>query len=399
MAFISKLKPNNNSVADNTSHSPHRKNCKTYMSKQEETQDQLIEKFITQIKEHTNYKGFFGRYSPASVNSFIKHYAVRKAVWTVNGKGFNTEMERMELMWETEAMKRLGEIQQVKLFLFQCDYRAGAIDEPTGAIRTIFDFIYWKDNVLNARFLEPITPADIRLYNEYLISPDVEHNPFIFIEDWQDFEDIRAAYTEPEETERTVPGWYLYYFNYTGRGIELTLPDIKKEKDTYYFLEGNKERGREIREAEKKALEENPKLAEEKAPYFNEYVDNNLDNFMQVFEDKENREMLKIWHAWARFNEREDMLREYLDILLYAGENVPVAENESWIDAVRLAADNYRSFKIGESLPAAYEQYKMNLDLDITFPEKENSRKNADFYNNLVLLGRKLNGEPEDFDY
>ena len=370
------------------------------MEYQEIHREELIEKFISEIKANQHYTTFFSEYLPSSVNSFVKLYAHKKAAWTISGKTFKTEMERMELMWENEAMKRLEEIQQVKLFLYQCNYRAGAVEETTGAVHTIFDFFYWKDNVLNATFLEPVTMEDIELYTDYLMSDEVNHCPFVFIESWQDFEDIRLAYTDPEETDRTVPEWYLYYFSRTGHGIELSLPDIKREKDVFYFQQGNKERARLLREAEEKALQEKPELAaEKKGVFFNHFDEGNLERFMSLFEDRENRDMHKVWEAWTAFNEREEMLRDDLDILMYANEHVPVPGSTSWIEATRIAAARYRSVKISESLPAAYDQYKMNLDLGITFPEAEKSRANADFYNDLVLLGRKLAGEPENFDY
>jgi hypothetical protein len=370
------------------------------MEYKESNREELIEKFISEIKSHNQFTTFFKGYLPSSVDSFVKLYAQKKAGWTISGKGFRNEMERMEMMWENEAMHRLEEIQQVKLFLYQCNYRAGAIDEPSADVRTIFDFMYWKDNVLNASFLEPVTPDDIELYRNYLMSDEVNHQPFGFIESWQDFEPIRLAYTSPEETDRNVPDWYQYYFERTGHGIELSLPDIKKEKDVAYFQRGNNERIRLLQEASQKEQEANPQLAaESKGVYFSELDGDNHARFMSLFENKENRELQKVWDAWTSFIEREDELRDDLDILLYATEEVPVPSDKSWIDATRIAASCYRSVKIGESLPAAYEQYKMNLDLGITFPEKENSRATAAFYNDLVLLGRKLNGEPENFDY
>jgi len=121
--------------------------------------------------------------------------------------------------------------------------------------------------------------------------------------------------------------------------------------------------------------------------------------FMNVFEDKENRDMQKIYEAWGAFNEREDRMREDLDVLLHADEKVPIQAHEDWEYAIQLAAARYRTKKIQDILPAAYEQYKMNLSLGISFPEHEQSKKDADFYNNLLLLGRKLMGEPEDFEY
>jgi hypothetical protein len=193
-----------------------------------------------------------------------------------------------------------------------------------------------------------------------------------------------------------VPAWYLYYFTYTGHGIELSLPDIKGKKDTFYFLKGNEERIRQAKEEEMAKMEAGQKEEDE---MFNEYTPGNLTMFMSVFEDKENRDMQKIYEAWGAFNEREDSLRDDLDVLLHAKEKVPIEAHEDWKYAIQLAAARYPTKKIQEILPAAYEQYKMNLSPGISFPEHEQGRSECDFYNNMLLLGRKIMGEPEDFDY
>ena len=282
------------------------------------------------------------------------------------------------------------------IFLFQCRYRAG-IQNPVEGVRTIFDFMYWRHNVLNAHFLEPVSEEDIELYCQYMEEFDYSHQPMGFLEDWQDFEAIRDAYQDEEEAGRNLPEWYRFYFSRTGRGAELLLPDVKKEKDVFYFLKGNEERIRLLKEAEKEAAAEDA-VAPEKGDYFNEYTGNNLARFMNLFEDKANREMHEVYEHWRNFNEKEEMLREDLDMLFYTEENVPIKANDDWIEAVHLSG-HYRTKKITENIYAAFDEYKMNLGLGIRFPEKEDSCNESDFYNNLVLLGRKLNGEKEDFDY
>jgi hypothetical protein len=369
------------------------------MADQDKTRDELKAQFITEIKNHKHFKEFFKDYKPSTVESFINLYALKKAMWTLYGPSFKKEMEDMETRWVNMAMERLAEIQQVKLFLFQCRYRAGMIEEKVEGVRTIFDFIYWKNNTLNASFLEPVTEEDVALYCEYMRSNDNNHEPLDFLQGWQDFEEIREAYNTPEDADRGVPEWYEFYFNRTGHGIELTLPDIKKEKDTFYFLKGNQERVRLAQEAQRIAIAEKKAPPPEEGKYFDEYAPEGLSLFMNVFEDKQNREMLKIYEDLGAFNEKEDMLRDDLDVLLHAGENVPIEENEDWLEAIRIATARYRTQKIADYLPAAYEQYKMNLTLGISFPEHEGSRKESDFYNDLVLLGRKLMGEKEDFEY
>ena len=371
------------------------------MADDHQHRDELTAQFAAEIKANKNFENYFRGFSPSSVNSFVELYALQKAMWTIYGPTFKDILEKLETQWVNEAMERLAEIQQVKLFLFQCRYRAGAVEEPYERVRTIFDFIYWRHNILNATFLEPVCEQDIELYTEYMLSNDGHSNPFDFLEDWQDFDAIREAYNTPEDEEagRNVPEWYEYYFNHTGTGIELTLPDLKKEKDTYYFLKGNDERTRLLIEEEQKAIAENLAPPPEEGVLFNGYEEDVRESFMKVFEDKENRGMHEEYKKWQDYTEREDMLQEDLEMLFYANENIEIEANENWAYAVQLAAARYRTKKIAESLPAAFEQYKLNLMLGIRYPEQEDSVTQSAFYNDLVLLGRKLSGEPEDFDY
>lgn len=362
------------------------------MTDQDKTRDELKAQFIEEIKNHEHFKQFFKDYRPSTVENFVKYYALRKAMWTIYGEGFKKEMERMETQWVNLAMERMAEIQQVKLFLFQCRFRAGEVEEQVEGLRTIFDFFYWRDNVLNASFLEPVTEDDVALYCEYMNGHDDNHEPLGFLEGWQNFDEIREAYNSPEDTDRDVPEWYQFYFSHTGHGTELTLPDIKKEKDLFYFMRATEEE-KEIMIAKMKTSP-----PEEGKP-FDESAPEGLTMFMQIFEDKENREMYKIYDAWGDFNEKEDMMRDDLDVLLHADEDIPIEENDDWQEAIHIAVARYRTKKIAENLPAAYEQYKMNLSLGISFPESEKGREESDFYNGRVLIGRKLMGENEDFDY
>jgi hypothetical protein len=394
------------------------------MTEQDKTREELRAQFIIEIKNNGHFKEFFKSYRPSSVERFIKGYALKKAMWTIHGPFFKKEMERMETQWVNLAMERIAEIQQVKLFLFQCRYRAGEIQERVEGVRTIFDFLYWKNNVLNASFLEPVTEDDISMYCRYMNEYDGNHNALDLFEDWQDFKQIRAGYNSTKDTDEEdmdeddmdeddideddkdeafikiyVPAWYLYYFTYTGHGMELSLPDTKGEKDLFYFRKGNEERVRQAKEAEIAAIAKMEAKPKEEGEMYDEYGPEGISLFMSVFEDKHNRDMQKIYEAWGTFNETEDRLRDDLDVLQHAKEKVPIEAHEDWEYAIQLAAARYRTKKIQEMLPAAYEQYKMNLSLGISFPEHEQGSKDADFYNDMLLLGRKMMGEPEDFEY
>ncbi len=253
------------------------------MTENDKTRDELRDQYIKEIKSHQHFDSFFAEYKPSTVESFVKLYALKKAMWTLYGPTFKSELERLETLWVNAAMERMAEIQQVKLFLFQCRYRAGEVEEPVQGLNTIFDFLYWKDNVLNATFLDPVTEEDVDLYCEYMRSNDYNHQPLGFLQGWQDFDRIRMAYNSPDEEEGDVPEWYEFYFSRTGHGTELTLPDIKKEKDIYYFQKGNNERTRLLQEEEKKAIAEKRKLPPEEGKPFDEYSPDGLSLVYECF--------------------------------------------------------------------------------------------------------------------
>jgi hypothetical protein len=212
-------------------------------------------------------------------------------------------------------------------------------------------------------------------------------------------EDIKNEDTDDEDIKRNMPAWYLYYFTCTGHGMELSLPDIKGEKDIFYFWKGVEDKGRHLTKEEAEGIAEVEAQRKEEGEEFNDSAPRNLPRFMKVFEDNKTREMRKMYEAWANYNERERILRDDLDVLMHTDEDIPIEENENWEHAIQIAASRHRPKKILEVLPAAYEQYKMNLSLGISFPEYEQGKKDADFYNDLLLLGRKMLGEPEDFEY
>ena len=76
---------------------------------------------------------------------------------------------------------------------------------------------------------------------------------------------------------------------------------------------------------------------------------------------------------------------------------------ETWFDwkkALHRSAEKLRVQKIIETLPVVFEQYKMNLELNISFSKKEKEAQPKDvWFANAILRGRELNGEPRDFEF
>ena len=87
-----------------------------------------------------------------------------------------------------------------------------------------------------------------------------------------------------------------------------------------------------------------------------------------------------------------------------ADEPIPMPANYNWQDAIKQAANSFVNKKTAEALPEAWEQYLMKKQMNIAFSsETEHMHKTflqlKKFYEELILQGRKLSGEPEDFNF
>ena len=78
--------------------------------------------------------------------------------------------------------------------------------------------------------------------------------------------------------------------------------------------------------------------------------------------------------------------------------------NYSWQEAIKQAANSFVNKKTAEALPEALEQYLMKLQMNIALSNHEEKMYSTWLWiKNLneerILKGRKLSGEPEDFNF
>ncbi|HLK97712.1 MAG TPA: hypothetical protein VK364_08090, partial [Hymenobacter sp.] len=82
-------------------------------------------------------------------------------------------------------------------------------------------------------------------------------------------------------------------------------------------------------------------------------------------------------------------------------EPVSIEAGPNWRQALLKAVSEFKRRKLLEHLPAAYEAYLMREQVGIAHPrvhDKRNSRIH-EALKKQVLDGRKLLGEPENFDF
>lgn len=346
-----------------------------------EFQQQIINDLTTNEK----YKAYFSKFSPSSVEDFIKGFAFTKQMYTQYAEMFQTEKEQSELGLLPEALQCLAEIQQKKLFDKQCLWRAGAIDIE--GVTNTFHFDYWEDYIFICPFIEPVTESDVDLYMKYLNSADVAvlNNEF----GHQDYDEIKESMSN-EETDG-YPAWYQYYDTYRGTGINIKLPNVRGQKEEFYRNLCSQ------KEMERTVAAFNPV---NQLPYLSSYDEEQLKEFVKLFGTSNELELLENYYASK--NNNSDFLDDALYTLSKATEPVSINANKDWREAIFEAAQLFKNKLIARALPLAFEEYQMKLDTGISFydfipPIEEDD--NSSRVNEQILKGKILNNEFPEIDY
>lgn len=348
------------------------------------------------IAENVAMQAYLKKFSQYDIDSFLSSYITYKKMWLEYAGKYITDREDESIKWVTRASEHLQFIQQKKLFDLQCLWRAEKTKLP--GVRLCIDFMVWEHDILNCPFLEPISKDDIDLYAQFLLSENPETGSWNNEEEWQEYDEIIEAYNSNNEN-RDFPEWYEFYNNSRGTGIYMTLPDIRGQKESVYE---DLARKHEQEETEKDPAYVKP------APFdhsktLSYYNKEQRDWFVKTFEKKETQELYAAWEWNKRNQDIEEELEYYMDVLTNADEPVPMPANDDWQDAIKEAANSFVNKKTAEALPEAWEQYLMKRQMGIAFSTEDSMHKTAlylkKFFEELILLGRKLSGEPEDFDF
>jgi len=241
----------------------------------------------------------------------------------------------------------------------------------------------------------------LSLFKDYVLSDNADIQTggwYPGVDNWQDYDEIKKTFENIDDDEITAPEWYLYYYSHTGGAPCAYLPDIRGEKEEFYFklYRSNSSRNNSEQTSAKSG---------DHRPYFTFYLDNNLYEFVDRFEDNRVKEYAKMIDD-PDDDSDNDALYDAIDILEYADPRLElVTENFSWRDVIIVTARRYAKQKIHGELDGAYQSYLQRMKLGIAF-ECEKDESDLEFYKNFVkvrkediLEGRKLNNEPEDFNF
>lgn len=345
-----------------------------------------------ELEQNEAVQNYFKGFQESSVSSYIDDYLNKKYMWFRFGDMYKKMADEHRSQWIELAHDHLEIILQKKLFDLQCLWRAGQIELEGVAI--CFDFVVWQNDILNCPFLEPITATDIELYQQYLLREEMELIHYYAGEEWQDYEEIKQAYTEPDSAYSEIPDWYDFYDQITGKTSLLLLPDSRGEKEKFYsdLYFKNKEK----EEAKKEQPVSTPI---DKRPSLSIYDEETVSFFVKTFESKVIQSKHKHYEESNAIEDNiyyEDLVRE----LIEAKENVPIRANKDFREAIVLAYNEYRCKKVAAHLPLAFEQYQFNIKMGLSVGDKDSFYKDLRVnYVERFIAGRILNGEEPNLDF
>lgn len=352
----------------------------------------MISETKKELQTNPVYKEFFEKYNPASIESFIENYALKKTRYLTFGEMLKENEENAFIRRQMEAEERLWEIQRKKLFNLECQWRAEMI--KIQGIEITLDFEYWEKNIENCPFLSPIAQDEFDLYHEYILSEEFSDFNLDYL--WMGYNEIKESLKEDD----AIPPWYEYFDNHMGTGSLLWLPDIRGEKEEYYLriLREHNSPKEKIKPGRRRKLTKT-----DPRPYLYGHELSNIEEFIKKFE---NSKVLEYFYLYEKeLNSSNNELERALNVLKEADEKVPVEQNEDWRGAIIHAAKRYEQRKLAAACQKAYSQYLYRTKVGIAH-EVHSSDSNiawakewAEQVKHQIIQAREISGEPADLNF
>jgi hypothetical protein len=357
----------------------------------EEQQESLQARIDRELAENEGIQEYLSQYSEFNRSHFLQSYSHQKYMWTKFADTFEREAENDALDYLPSAEGGLWEIQQKKLFDLQCRWRAGEMELE--GVQTTQDFRHWEYDIRICPFLDPITEAEVELYVSYLNSPYACQ--YYWAAAYQTYYSIKDDYLN--DAQGFTPLWYAYHYTFTQSSRLLQLPDLKGDAEFRYTDAVYKH---SIAEQKKAGTYKEPTPIEDR-PDIDAHNKEDMERFIKKFESKvDYNRYLHYMNSKDKdiFNEEVELA---LSILEDSTEPIPIAANSDWRKAIQEAATLYRNRKIARAIPQAYANYLFKVQTGISYESVHPREDNQwmDVYEQNILKGRKLLGEPENFEY
>ena len=376
---------------------PEDENVNRHSERYEKSVTELFEEKELKIKWHKeildnpSMQEHFKNYHPASIDSFISSYLSDKYFAYKYADTYEQRVEEKRSRWIDEAHDHLKIIQNKKLFDLQCLWRAEQIQLE--GVQICYDFMAWREDILNCPFLEPITKDDIQMYQEFLLTADIDYSVISEEHELQEYEEIKENYLGNEEDGIPLPDWYDFHNLRTGNTALLLLPDIRGKKEDFYTEIFRKDRDKDKPPYDPSAMDTRPFLwghDVEKVTFF-----------VTTFEDQETQKKYANYSEISKRNQGDDFeLDELLMNMQEEEEYIPIEAHYDYREAIYKAYNTFKLKKLAEHMPLAHEQYLFNQKMGFTVEAEDTFYQGLrDQYMEMILKGRELNGENRDLEF
>lgn len=352
---------------------------------------ELKTKWHKEILENPSIQEYFTGFHPSSIDTFISCYLMEKYLAYKYADSYERRVEQKRSRWIDAAHVHLKIIQHKKLFDLQCLWRAEQI--TLEGVQITYDFHIWQDDILNCPFIEPITKADIELYQQYLLTADIDYNRINDLDELQNYEEFTAYYTGDESEGLSLPDWYEFHNLRTGNAALMILPDIRGDKEQVY-------RKLDYEECQKDMPPSAPYVPDSR-PFLTAYDLEKMTFFVNTFENEETRKKYANYSELHKKHKDDDFaLDELIMEMEEEDEYIPIEAHYDFKQALSIAYNKFNLKNIAAHLPLAHEQYLFNRKMGFTIASENDFYKELrDDLREMILNGRELNGEPRDFNF
>ena len=337
---------------------------------------------------------YFKDFDEQSVKEFKEYYAHRKVHWRFAEYNLTEFKARLDERFHKYCVDGLINIQLKKLFNTMASWMSEEV--VFDGIEICWDWRQWLTKPLSCPFLPPIEKHEVQCYIDFLNEVGYDFSVadnYINLspEDFFETDEEKGADRWiGDDAEYTYGSWFKYYDKCYDTEYFKLKPGTRVKKENVYELCAYKAAGM------LKPID--PNFVQ--APYLSIYEEK--ENFIRLFEDSDFKHL---YRANAAQKEQYSFAEEIDMDLIYlskAAETVPIESNDDWRKGVKIACEKYHRETAMLLMWDVYEEYLIFKPISGGFKEwegEDTSQAHREQVANRILTGRRLMGEPENFNF
>ena len=338
---------------------------------------------------------YFKDFDEQSVKEFKEFYAHQKVSWRFAQYNQTEFKAKLDERFHDYCVSSLKNIQYIKLFHAMASWMNEEV--VFDGIQICWDWHQWHAKPLSCPHLPPIEKHEVQCYIDFLnqVGDDfaIDDN-YIHLSPDNFFETDEAKGADRwigQDEELMYGSWFKYYDKCYGTEYYKLKPGLRVNKENKYIYRTHEE------EAKQNPIDPNAVHA----PYLHFYTEK--ENFIRLFEDSEFKHLYRAHAAQTEQNNFAEEIDMEIIHLCDAEEIIPIESNDDWRQGVKIACEKYHRETAILLMWDVYEEYLVFKPIKDGLKDWE---RDSDTYDELreqvanrILTGRRLMGEPEDFNF